>query len=150
MSTASVFHTALRGGGLVALAVVIVGGVIGLLVDGTAGLFGALVGAGLAAVYLGITAASMLLAARAAKGDLTSPVFFGVVLGVWFVKLILFVIAALFLRGQDWLNPWVFFFCVLAATIGSLLVDCVAVARSRVPYVSDVTLPGEAESGRRP
>lgn len=143
MTTAPVFRAALIGGAAVAAVVAVVGGLVGLVAAGAPGLFGALVGTLLAAVFLGLTAVSMLVAARVARGDLTSPAFFGVVLGVWFVKIVVFVVAALWLRGQDWLNPWVFFFCVLAAVIGSLVVDCVAVARSRVPYASDVTLPGD-------
>ena len=143
MTTAPVFRAALIGGAAVAAVVAVVGGLVGFLAAGASGLLGALIGAALAAVFLGITAASMLVAARVARGDLTSPAFFGVVLGVWFVKIVLFVVAAIWLRGQDWLNPYVFFFSVLAAVIGSLVVDCLAVARSRVPYASDVTLPGE-------
>ncbi|MBI5160989.1 MAG: hypothetical protein HY996_06210 [Micrococcales bacterium] len=150
ISTAPVFHTALLGGGIVAATVAIVGGGIGVLVDGQRGLLGALVGAGLAGVFLGITAASMLFAARVARGDLTSPVYFGIVIAVWFVKLVLFTVVAVLLRGANGLNPYVFFFCVIAAVIGSLLVDCVAVARSRVPYVSDIELPGPAGPLGRP
>lgn len=142
ISTAPVFRTALIGGGIVAVAVAVIGGGIGFLAAGQRGLLGGLVGAALAGIFLGITAASMLVAARVARGDLGSPIFFGVVMAVWFVKIVLFIVVALWLRGQDGLNPYAFFFSVLAAVIASLLVDCVAVARSRVPYVSDVELPG--------
>jgi hypothetical protein len=133
----------LRYGGLLALAVAIVAGTIGLLVAGVPGLLGGLFGALLAAVYLGLTAGSMLVAGRVAKGDGTSPVFFGIVMGVWLLKLVVFVVAAILLGRVHWVDPYVFFFSVIAAVIGSLVADVVAFVRARVPYVSDVTLPGE-------
>jgi hypothetical protein len=142
LSAAPMLTRALRDGAIFALIVAIVGSVIGYLVAGMPGLLGALVGAALAAVFLGLTATSILVGGHLAKGDMTSPAFFGTVLGTWFVKLVLFVVLALWLRAQDWLDGRVFFFAVLAAVIGSLVLDLVAFARTRVPYV-DVTLPGE-------
>jgi hypothetical protein len=41
------------------------------------------------------------------------------------------------------MNAYVFFAAVIAAVLGSLIADIVAFQRSRVPYVSDVELPGE-------
>jgi hypothetical protein len=143
VSVTPILTRALAYGGILALAVAVVAGTIGWLVAGVPGLLGGLFGALLAAVYLGLTAASMLVAGRAAKGDGTSPVFFGIVLGVWLLKLIVFVIAAILLGRVNWVDPYVFFFSVIAAVIGSLVADIVAFLRARVPYVSDVELPGE-------
>jgi len=143
VSVTPILTRALRYGGILALTVAVVAGAIGLLVAGVPGLLGGLFGALLAAVYLGLTAASMLVAGRAAKGDGTSPVFFGIVLGVWLLKLIVFVVAAILLGRVGWVDPYVFFFSVIAAVIGSLVADVVAFLRARVPYVSDVDLPGE-------
>ncbi|MES1170212.1 MAG: hypothetical protein ABUL47_05945, partial [Leifsonia sp.] len=79
----------------------------------------------------------------AARGDGTSPVFFGVVLGALGLKLALFLVFALWLRSQTWMDARVFAFTAIAAVIGSLIGDLVAFSRARVPYVSDVKLPGE-------
>ncbi len=151
MTVTPILTRALRYGGVFALAVAMVAGVVGAVVAGLPGLVGGLVGAALAAVFLGLTAGSMLIAGRVTKGDGGSPVFFGIVLGVWLVKLILFVVVAILLRGQPWLNPIVFFLAVIVAVMGSLVLDVVAFFRARVPYVSDVTLPGETplDSARR-
>ena len=92
---------------------------------------------------MGVTAASILLAARLTTGDPGSPLFFGVVLGAWVLKLVVFLIAAIWLRTQDWLDPYVFFGSVIVAVLGSLVVDVLAFQRSRVPYVSDIDLPDE-------
>lgn len=141
MSVAPILTTALRYGGIVALAVAVLAGGIGWLVAGIPGLLGGLLGAALSAIYLGLTAISMLVAGRITRGDTTSPLFFGVVLGVWFLKLVVFVVAAILVRGAPWMNPYVFFIAVIAAVLGSLIADIVAYTRSRVPYVSDVELP---------
>ena len=141
MSVTPILLTALRYGAIVAGVVAVVAGVVGVLVDGVPGLLGGLLGAALSAIYLGLTAISMLIAGRITRGDTTSPVFFGVVLGVWFLKLIVFVVAAILVGGAPWMNAYVFFGAVIAAVLGSLVADIVAVQTTRVPYVSDVELP---------
>ena len=143
MSVAPILTRALRYGIIVAVAVAVVAGGIGLAVAGIPGLLGGLGGAALSAVFLGLTAASMLVAGRVTKGDTNGPAFFGIVLGVWALKFIVFIVVALLFRGQAAIDPYVFFFAVIAAVLGSLVADIVAVIRTRVPYVSDVALPGE-------
>ena len=142
-----VLTLALRYGVIFAVAVAIVAGSIGFLVAGTPGLIGGLLGAALAAIFLGLTAASFLIAGRVTKGDSTSPIFFGIVIGVWLLKLIVFIVVEVLLRGQPWFNALVFFGSVVVVVIGSLVLDAVAMYRARVPYV-DVSLPGE--SGSKP
>ncbi|TPW70676.1 hypothetical protein [Schumannella sp. 10F1B-5-1] len=142
MTTAPLFRRVLRDGAILALVVAVLGGGIGLIAAGLPGLWGGLIGAVLAAVFLALTAASVLLAGRATGGDLASPVFFGIVLGVWLLKLVLFLVLSIVLRGQPWLNPYVFFAAVVVAVLGSLVIDVVAFQKSRVPYV-DAPLPGE-------
>ena len=145
MTMAPVLRLALRYGAIFAVAVAIVAGTIGFLVAGAPGLVGGLLGAALAAVFLGLTAASMLVAGRVARGDSTSPVFFGIVIGTWLLKLIVFIVVEVLLRGQPWFDPFVFFAAVVVVVIGSLVLDAVAMYRARVPYV-DVSLPGETGS----
>ena len=143
MSVAPILTRALRYGAILAIAVAVVGGVVCYLVFGMPGLWGGVLGAALAALFMGVTAASILLAARLTTGDPGSPLFFGVVLGAWVLKLVVFLIAAIWLRTQDWLDPYVFFGSVIVAVLGSLVVDVLAFQRSRVPYVSDIDLPDE-------
>ena len=143
MTVAPLLTTALRYGAIVAGVVAVVAGAIGWAVSGVPGLLGGLLGAAAAAVFLGLTAVSILLAGRVAKGDATNPAFYGIVLGAGAIKIVLFVIAAILLRGVEGLDFVVFFWAVIAATFGSLVADMVAVARSRIPYVSDIELPGD-------
>jgi len=143
-----VLTLALRYGAIFAVAVAIVAGSIGFLVAGVPGLIGGLLGAALSAVFLGLTAGSMLIAGRITKGDSTDPVFFGIVIGVWLLKLVVFIVAEVLLRGQPWFDPLVFFFAIVAVVMGSLVLDALAMYRARVPYASDVSLPGDTERDR--
>lgn len=149
MSVAPLLLRALRDGGIFAAIVALVGSVVGYLADGSRGLAGGLLGAGLSAVFLGLTAVSMLIAARVTRDDPGSPVYFAIVLAGWFVKLLLFMGFGLWLRTQDWLNPVTFAVTVIIVVLGSLVLDALALQRSRVPYVSDIALPGDEPAARR-
>ncbi len=137
-----ILANAVRWGGLFASGLAVVAGGVGLLVAGLPGLWAGLLGAALAFAFLALTALSMLIAQRVTEGEPNSPVFYGIVLGVWLLKLIVFFVFMSWLRGQGWLQPWVFFVTVIVAVIGSLVVDALAFVRSRTPYV-DVPLPGD-------
>ena len=145
MKTATILARALVYGGILTVAIAVVGSVLGYLVAGGPGLLSALIGAGLTALFMGFTALSILLAARVTKGEASSTLFFGIVLGVWLLKFVVFIVILVLLRDQPFIEPLVMFFAILAAVIGSLVVDVVAYVGARVPYVGDVQLPGDPE-----
>lgn len=136
MSVAPILTRALRYGAILAAVVTVLGAGIGFLVAGMPGFAAGIVGGVMVGVLTALTAGSILLAARV-SGDLGSPVFFGIVLGSWLLKLILFLVLNIWLRGQPWVDPYVFFATVIVAVMGSLAVDVLAFQRARVPYVSD-------------
>ncbi|MEO8907423.1 MAG: hypothetical protein ABI310_05030 [Microbacteriaceae bacterium] len=136
-----VLKRALKYGALLALAIAVVMGVIGGFVAGGPGVVGALIGTAMALVFTGITAASILLANRFTGSDLFVGAFFGIVLGSWLVKFVVFIVLSIVLKGQPWVNSLILFISIVVGVIGSLVVDVVVVARSRVPYASDVVLP---------
>ncbi|MFP3464729.1 hypothetical protein [Leifsonia sp. SIMBA_070] len=138
-----VLRDVLRYGLILAGVIAVVGMLLGGLFAGWVGVTSALIGTAMAAVFLSITALSILIANRFIGSDLFVGLFFGIVLGGWIVKFVLFLVLAIVLRDQPWINPVVLFLSLIAGVIGSLVVDMIAVFRSRVPYVSDVTLPGE-------
>jgi len=142
-----ILTTALRWGAVFATGLAVVAGGIGVLAAGLPGLWGGLLGAALAFAFLALTAGSILLGRSLTTDDPNSPLFYGVVLAVWLLKLIVFFVFMLWLRGQSWLDPWVFFITVIVAVLGSLVVDVMSFVRSRAPYV-DVDLPGDDASGR--
>ncbi len=67
----------------------------GFLVGGAEGLGSGLLGVVLSAVFLAITAGSILIANRWFGDALYVPIFFGIVLGGWILKLVVFVVALL-------------------------------------------------------
>jgi hypothetical protein len=138
-----VLKDVLKYGFILAAVIAVVGMVLGGIFAGWVGVTSALIGTLMAAVFLSITALSILIANRFIGSDLFVGLFFGIVLGGWIVKFVLFIVLALLLRDQPWINPVVLFLSLIAGVIGSLVVDMIVVFRSRMPYASDVTLPGD-------
>jgi hypothetical protein len=143
MSTTAIFLRVLRYGGILAVAIAIVGSVIGGMVAGSSGVVSALVGTAMTVVFLAITVVSVLVAARFDIGA-----FFAIVMGAWLLKFVLFLVLVFTLRDQPWVHGLVLFFTIVAAVVGTLVVDVVVIAKSRLPY-ADVTLPG-APGGKQP
>ncbi|BDZ44216.1 hypothetical protein [Naasia aerilata] len=133
-----VMRRALAGGALLAVAVAVVGGPIGWAVAGGPGLIGALLGALMAFVFLGATAASILLANRFAGTDAYLGAFFGIVMGSFVVKLIVFLVLAIVLKDQPWVDTKVLFLTLIVGIVGSLVVDVLVVSRTRMSTVSDL------------
>jgi len=144
MSAVPILKRILAYGGILAIAIAVVGSVIGLIVAGGVGLVSALIGTIMAVFFLGITAASIMVATKVAKGDLLSVAFFGIVMGAWLLKLVVFIVLIVLLKDQPWIQTQVLFLTAVVAVIGTLVVDVTVIARSRLPYVSDIALPAEA------
>jgi len=144
-TAAPVLRRALVYGAALSFAIAIIGSVVGALVAELPGMLSALIGAGMGFVFLALTAASILLADRVTGTDLLSPAYFGIVLGAWVLKFIVFLALVFALRDAEFVEPVVLFVCLVAAVIGGLVTDIIAVTRSRVPYVSDVRLPSKDE-----
>jgi hypothetical protein len=148
-SALPVLKNTLKYGSLFGLALTVVGAGVGFLAAGTTGLVSGLIGAVMAFLFLGVTAASILLAARLAHGDFLNPVFFIVVLGGWLLKFAIFLVLLILLKDQPWIDNIVLLLTVIVGVVGSLAVDVTVVARSRQPYV-DVTLPASASPSSLP
>jgi hypothetical protein len=135
---AKAIRTALLLGGIVTLGIAVVGGAIGYWLVGSAGIWSALVGSAIAFVFMGITAGSILLGQKASGGSIASGVFFAIVLGSWLLKFVLFLVVAFAIRNSDSLDTVIAFSCVIAAVLGALVSDVVAISRARVPIVDMV------------
>jgi hypothetical protein len=127
-STKQVFSTVLKQSLLLVAAIAIVGGILGWLFAGSLGLAAALIGAGLAFAFGGLTALSIYLGGQLSLGG-----FFGVVLGGWIFKLIGFVVLIASLKGVivGEAKP-VLFFTLVASILGTLVIDSLVVLRSRI------------------
>lgn len=148
MTSSSVLGLALRYGAILTGVVAVLGSVVGVVVAGVAGLMSVLVGAVLAAAFMGLTAGSILVAERVSRGRPTHGLYFGIIIGTWAVKLVVFAVVAFLVREQPWMQPYLFFATVLVVVVGSLVADAVAMQRARVPYVGDIALPGD-KSGQK-
>lgn len=146
VSSTPLLRTILVWSAIVTAVLIALGGLIGFLVAGPTGLWSALTGVLLAAVFLGITAASILVANRWYGQDLYVPIFFGIVLGGWMLKLVVFIVVLLVVREQPWIVPVVFFLALVASIMASLAIDVIVMLRMRMPNVSDAVLPGEEKN----
>jgi len=149
VSSTPILRTVLVWSGTVTAILAVVGAVVGYLVAGTTGLWSALLGVLVAAVFLAITGASILIANRWYGSDLYVPVFFGIVMGGWILKFVVFIAILFVLRGQPWIEPGVFFVAAVVSVLASLAVDVVVMLRMRIPHVSDVELPTDPDAGDR-
>ena len=122
-----------------------VAAVIGALLGELVGMLGALVGAGVGFALLGLTPVSIMWGFKLGKGDVLSPGFFSAVLGTWLVKFVVFLAAVFWLGDQTWLDSTILFVTIVASVLAGLITDLVVVAKSRMPYVSDIDLPGDPQ-----
>lgn len=123
----------LRAGlvGVAVLAPVAAG--IGWLVDGPAGLVGALIGVLVPAAFFALTVVTALVTLHLSPGTLGA-----VVLGSWVVKLLLFILALSLLNMWDgWSRP-VFGVTFMVAVIGWLALEAWMVVSTKQPYVQPV------------
>lgn len=128
---AAVFRRALRDMVVLVVGVAVLGSGIGYLVAGLPGVWGALIGAGIALVFSGATTLSMLKTSGTAPGTMMA-----VIMGTWLGKLAVVIVLLAVLRGMDFYDRYVLAAVVAVAVIGSALLDYRAVAHGRVPYVT--------------
>lgn len=143
MTVSQIARRALLAGVVVTSIIAIVAATAGALISELAGMLGALVGAALGFALLGLTPLSIIWGFKLGKGDVLSPGFFSAVLGTWLLKFVVFLAAVFWLGDQEWLDRTVLFVTIVAAVLATLVTDLVVVAKSRMPYVSDITLPGD-------
>lgn len=136
-SSQPVLMRAVKWGLIATVSLIAIFALIGWLVSGSTGLIGGVIGAAIGGLLCLMTAGSIVIANRFVEYDFYVALFFGIVLGGWILKFVAFIIAALLLRDQPWLNPTVLFFGVIAGVIVSLIIDAVVMMKTRMPYVSD-------------
>jgi hypothetical protein len=129
-SADQLFIKVLAQGSLLIGLIATVGSVAGYFVDPAKGVPSALIGASLALVFTSLTLVSVLIGRR-----LSLAGFFGAVMGGWLVKLIGFAFVVGFLARADFINGPVLFFTLVAAILGSLAIDSIAVLSARIPVV---------------
>ena len=140
-SSQPVLLRALRWGAVATVLLIAACGGVGWWIAGGPGLVGGVLGALFAGLFLGLTIGSIAFANRFIGSELYVPLFFGIVVGGWVLKFVAFIVAAVLLRDQPWLEPKILFFSLVAGVIVSLVIDAFIMTKSRLLYVSDPRLP---------
>jgi len=130
LATRNMYSVILRRLGVLVVALAVLGSVVGYLVAGIPGVWGALMGAGIAALFMIGTVVTMMLTA-----DKPLPVATAAGVGGWLVKMILLFVVLVLVRGRDFYSPGAFFVVLVLAILGSLGIEMMAVLRARVPTV---------------
>jgi hypothetical protein len=142
-ATRNMYSVILRRLGVLVVALAVLGSVVGYLVAGTPGVWGALMGAAIAALFMVGTVVTMMLTA-----DKPLPVATAAGVGGWLAKMILLFVVLLLVRDRDFYSPGVFFVVLVLAILGSLGIEMAAVLRARVPTVDLSARASAGESDR--
>lgn len=130
-----VFKRVLKWSVVVAIAVAVIGGVVGFVLAGAGGVWSALIGAGLTLLFAGITVVSLILAAH-----LDNVFFMAVILGAWLLKFVIFLGLMLAIKDAAFVHQWTLWGSLVGAVVGTLVVDVVCVVTGRIPNSGDVDL----------
>jgi hypothetical protein len=129
-SSTQVFAKALKLSALLVVSVAVICSIIGYLVVGVDGLWTALIGSAIALVFTSLTVLSVLFGARLPLGG-----FYGLVLGGWLLKIVLFAVLMAALQRMDFIHGPTLFFAIVLSALGSLSIDSWVVLRSRIPTI---------------
>jgi hypothetical protein len=119
----------LRTGLLASLAALPVAVLIGYLVAGASGAWGAAIGMGIAVGFFAITVGVAL-----GTAGMDTTALGASVLGSWLIKMVLLIVVLVLLRDADFYSRPVLFISLLVGTIGTLVLEALVVTRTQVPY----------------
>ncbi|ROS23172.1 hypothetical protein [Cellulomonas sp. PhB150] len=144
-AAADAFRRALRDMFWMLGILLVVGVGVGALVDGTKGVWGALMGVALALVFSGTTVISVLRTVNTSPAHTTA-----VIMGAWLGKIVVVFVALAVLGQFDFYNRTVLGLVLFAGVLGSAILDARAVQRGRIPYIEPTPpagAPGQPAPG---
>ena len=121
---------ALFFGALTVVAVAVLGVAVTGIVVGTPGVWGALLGAAIAAAFTMITVAVGL-----ATKNLSPNAQFGVIMGSWILKILVLLVVLVVLQGMDFYDRPSFAIVLLVSLVAILVAETIGIKNARVPYV---------------
>lgn len=122
-----VFKSVLVLGLIVTLAIAGIGAIVGNAIAGVNGILSALIASAVCFGFSSLTALSVWFGSK-----LTFAGFFGLVLGGWLLKLLMFFVIIAMIRQADFVNGPVFFFTLVAAILAGLALDSVVFLKARI------------------
>lgn len=129
LDAADVARRALRQSALVLAPVVVIAALVGWFTAGREGLWGALLGAGIAGGFLLITLLTVLLTAKASP-----TVTGGAMMGGWLLKVIVLLVALALLKDATFYSKPVFGAVVMIAVVVVLASETWVVVKARMLY----------------
>ncbi len=129
-SSTQVLAKALKLSAVLVVAVAALCSLVGYLIVGIDGVLTALLGAAIALVFTSMTLLSVLFGARLPLGG-----FYGLVLGGWLLKVVLFAVLLAALQRMEFIHGLTLFFAIVISVLGSLGIDSWVVLRSRIPTI---------------
>ena len=131
-NSADLFNAALRLSILLAVLIALVGSLLGFLIYGLPGVYSSLIAAAVSASFGVLTIFSIRFGSRLPLNG-----FYGLVLGGWLLKILLFAVLLGSLQGADFISGPMFFFAVVASVLGGLSIDSYLVLSSKLPAVAN-------------
>lgn len=128
LGSSQLFKRVLGWGAILIGAIAVVASVLGYLLVGQKGLVSALIGASMALVFVSLTALSVWIGGKFSLGG-----FFGMVMGGWLLKLVLFLVLVAVLKRATFINGPTLFLTLVASILGSLAIDSLVFFRARLP-----------------
>lgn len=120
----------LRWGSLGSLIAMVVAVVVGFLIAGMPGLWGALLGIAIPVAFFSITVIVALVTVR-----VRPEVFGAAILGSWLIKIVVLIAVLAVLSRADFYDRGIFFAAFVVGTVGYLVTEAIIVVRTRVPYI---------------
>jgi hypothetical protein len=143
MNASQVIRKALFWGAVWTSLVGTAAAVVGALVADLPGVLGALVGVAIGFAFLALTPLSIIWGLKLGHGNMLEPGFFAVVLGMWLVKVVIFLVLIFWLGDLSWAHRETLFLTIVVSLLVGLITDVVVMMRSRMPYL-DVSLPSDS------
>jgi hypothetical protein len=126
----AMLRQAMRSTLLLVAILVVLGTVVGWFVADLAGVWGALIGAALAAFFCATTIWSMQSTVGKPPATMAA-----VVMGSWLGKIVVLIAVLVLLRGKDFYDPYVLVVVLTLGAVGATLLDYRAVRDARIPYI---------------
>ncbi len=120
----------LKWGTAGSLVAMVVAAGVGWLVDGSAGLWGGVIGIAIPVAFYSITVIVALVTLR-----VRPEVFGAAVLGSWVVKIAVLIGVLAALSNSDFYSRGAFFIAFVVGTVGYLVAEAVIVVKTRVPFI---------------
>jgi len=131
-NSADLFNAALRLSILLAVLIALVGSLLGFLIYELPGVYSSLIAAAVSASFGVLTILSIRFGSRLPLNG-----FYGLVLGGWLLKILLFAVLLGSLQGADFISGPMFYFAVVASVLGGLSIDSYLVLSSKLPAVEN-------------